>query len=160
MAGNDAANTERGYTIVRLFDAPPEVIWDAWTTPEHFAAWFGTERFPMSDVELDVRPQGTWHGTMTLSTGSTKLWNGIYLEVDPPTRLVMSISNQEIIEGGYELFTVTLVAKGDQTEMTLRQSGGHLSDEEYERARVGTDSFMDTLAGLLPGIPKARHDTA
>lgn len=150
---------ERGYTIVRLFDAPPEVIWDAWTTPEHFAAWFGTEQFPMNDVELDVRPQGAWHGAMTLPDGSTKFWNGVYLEVDPPTRLVMSISDQEIIEGGYELFTVTLVAKGEQTEMTLSQSGGHLTDEEYERARVGTDSFMDTLAGLLPGILKARHDT-
>ena len=153
------ANAERGYTIVRLFDAPPDLIWEAWATPEHFAGWFGTNRFPMTDVELDVRPGGAWHGTMTLPDGSTKFWNGVYLEVDPPNRLVMSISDQEIIDGGYELYTMTLVAKGDQTEMTLRQSGGHLSDEEYERARAGTDSFMDTLENLLPGILKARHDS-
>ena len=35
---------ERGYTIKRTFDAPPEVVFEAWTDPEQFAIWFGTER--------------------------------------------------------------------------------------------------------------------
>jgi hypothetical protein len=42
--------------------------------------------------------------------------------------------------------------------MVLSQTGGHLSDEEYEQARAGTDSFMDSLARCLPGMLKARHD--
>ena len=40
----------------------------------------------------------------------------------------------------------------------VSQTGGHLSDEEYEHARAGTDSFMDSLARCLPGMLKARHD--
>ena len=65
--------TERGYTIKRTFDAPPDVVFEAWTD-----------------------------------------------------RLVMDLSEQ--------------------------------AGEEYEHARVGTDSFMDSLARCLPGMLKARHD--
>jgi uncharacterized protein YndB with AHSA1/START domain len=147
---------ERGYTIKRTFDAPPEVVFEAWTDPEQFAIWFGTESSEMRDVELDIRPGGRWKGTMLTPDGRRIDWQGVYREVSKPDRLVMDLSDQAGDE--YERYTATFTAHGKKTEMELSQTGGHLSDEEYEHARVGTDSFMDSLARCLPGMLKARHD--
>lgn len=148
--------TERGYTIKRTFDAPPEVVFEAWTDPEQFAIWFGTEAAEMYDVGLDVRPGGRWKGTMVEPDGRRIEWQGVYREVSKPDRLVMDLSDEAGDE--YERYTATFTAHGKKTEMELSQTGGHLTDEEYEHARVGTDSFMDSLARCLPGMLKARHD--
>ena len=80
------------------------------------------------------------------------------MEVSPPERLAMELTDQP---GGTEFdrYTVTLTERGDVTDMVLRQSGGHLTDEEYEEAKVGTSSFMDSMADLLKQeILKMRHD--
>jgi uncharacterized protein YndB with AHSA1/START domain len=150
--------SERGYTIVRTFDAPRGAVWEAWTRPEHFATWFGTDAAEMRDVDLDVRPGGAWRGMMMVPDHEPMPWSGVYREVTEPEFLVMDITDGTGGEGEYETYTVVLTEVDGRTEMTLRQSGGHLSDEEYERAKAGTNSFMDTLEGLLPAI-KARHET-
>jgi len=150
---------ERGYTITRTFAAPRELVWEAWTTPEHFAVWFGTAATEMRDVELDVRPGGAWHGTMILPDGGRIDWHGTYHEVIEPERLVLDLSDgTPVLDEDHERFTVTLTAVGDATEMTLRQSGGHLTDEQYERTKVGTNSFLDTMEQLLHDQLKMRHD--
>jgi uncharacterized protein YndB with AHSA1/START domain len=151
--------SERGYTIERSFDAPREVVWQAWTTPAHFARWFGTEATEMRDVEFDLRPGGAWHGTMVLADGTEIHWHGVFIEVEEPSRLVMDIADEREITDEFERYSLSLEEKRSRTEMVLRQSGGHLTDEQYEQARIGTESFMDSLAGLLPGILKTRHDT-
>jgi uncharacterized protein YndB with AHSA1/START domain len=150
--------SDRGYTITRRLEALPDVVWEAWTQPEHFARWFGTEAVEMRDVAFDLRPGGAWRGTMVLPDGTLKHWHGTFVEVDAPRRLVMTISDEQEVSEGFERFTLTLAGREGHTEMVLRQSGGHLTDEQYEQARVGTESFMDSLAALLPGILKARHD--
>jgi uncharacterized protein YndB with AHSA1/START domain len=150
--------SERGYTITRGFEAPRSVVWEAWTTPEYFARWFGTDAIEMRDVEFDLRPGGAWRGTMILPDGTLKHWRGVFVEVSAPTTLVMSITDEQEITDAYERFILTLADHGQHTEMVLRQSGGHLTDEQYERTKIGTESFMDSLAALLPGIIKARHD--
>ena len=151
--------SERGYTIRRAFDAPREVVWEAWTTPAHFARWFGTEAMEMRGVEFDLRPGGLWHGTMVFPDGAEVHWTGVFVEVEAPSRLEMDITDGTGEAGEFERYSLTLADAGERTEMVLRQSGGHLSDDEYERAKAGTESFMDSLAGLLPDIIKMHHDT-
>jgi uncharacterized protein YndB with AHSA1/START domain len=150
------SDTERGYTITRIFDAPRQLVWDAWTQPEHFAVWFGTAEVPMDDVELDVRPGGAWKGRMTYA-GTAIHWRGIYREVVEPERLVVDLTDGTGGPDDYETYTVILSALDDErTEMVLRQSGGHLTDEGYEEAKVGTSSFMDAMDDLLVTL-KERH---
>ena len=57
--------------ITRTFDAPPELVWAAWTTPEQFAVWFGGDQVevPLDSVSMDVRPGGTWSARMLLPDG-------------------------------------------------------------------------------------------
>jgi hypothetical protein len=70
----------------------------------------------------------------------------------------MSITDTGVLEGNLELYTLTLDAQGQHTQMTLTQSGGNLDDDEYARAKAGTESFMDTMEGKVLPMLKARHD--
>ena len=150
--------SERGYTITRTFDAPRPAVWAAWTKPKDFADWWGTDQSKVENVDLDVRQNGKWHATQHFQ-GHEIHWRGEYLEVNKPNRLVLTITDDSGGPDEFERFTVDLAGKpGDQTEMTLRQSGGHLTDEEYEHAKAGTNSFLDTMERILPAI-KARHET-
>jgi uncharacterized protein YndB with AHSA1/START domain len=143
-------NAERGYTITRTFDAPRELVWEMWTKPEHFAVWFGTAAVPVTDVSMDVREGGEWRATMHVPDHGDMPWIGTFLEVAKPSHLVMSLSEQSILNDVVEVFDVTLTdLGGSKTEMVLRQRGGNLSDEEYEGAKTGTGGFIDEMAALL-----------
>jgi len=142
-------NAERGYTITRVFDAPRELVWDAWTDPAQFAQWFGGDQARMEDMKMDVRPEGKWSGTMVLPGGATIDWRGWFIELARPERLAMAFSDRDIIGDQYDTFTVTLTDLGGKTEMVLRQHGGNLTDDQYEQAKEGTASFLDTMAELL-----------
>ena len=53
-----ASSDAGGIHIVRVLDAPPELVFKCWTEPEHFAAWFGEHgsSMPVDTVTMDVRP--------------------------------------------------------------------------------------------------------
>jgi uncharacterized protein YndB with AHSA1/START domain len=144
--------SERGYTITRKFPYKRESVWEAWTTPEQFAEWFGTDKLVMKDVQFDLRVGGTWSGTMVLPNGEETFWHGRFVEIDEPQRLVMTISDEPDDKG--ERYTLVLAQQPKFTNMVLQQSGGNLSDDEYEHAKAGTEKFMDSMLGTL----KARHD--
>jgi uncharacterized protein YndB with AHSA1/START domain len=141
-----------GITITRVFDAPPERLWKEWTEPEPFADWFGGGEadVPLSTVLMDVRPGGSWRLTMFFGPERREIrWQGEYREVVAPERLVFTVSDQPD-EDAYELITVVLTDLGDgRTELHFQQTGGHLSDEEYEGARQGWSTFFDRMAGHL-----------
>ena len=142
---------DRGYTLTRTFDAPRELVWQAWTSPDQFAVWFGGPTTTMPDIAMDVRQGGAWSGTMVLPDGATIAWGGQFLELDPPSRLVLTLNDQGILGAEYETMTVTLTEVEGGTELVLRQSGGHLSDEQYAAAMHGTGTFLDAMADLLAG---------
>jgi uncharacterized protein YndB with AHSA1/START domain len=143
-----------GITITRVFDAPRELVFRAWTEPERFARWFGgpgTE-VPPSTVSMEVRPGGAWRATMFAGPDRREIrWQGVYREVVAPERLVFTITDQpELPEEGHEVVTVVLSALGDgKTEMLFHQGGGHLTAEEYPRARHGWSAFFERMAQLL-----------
>jgi hypothetical protein len=51
----------------------------------------------------------------------------------------------------FDTFTVTLTDLGGSTELVLRQSCGHMTDEQYAEAMYGTGTFLDAMADLLAG---------
>ena len=141
---------EPGITITRIFDAPRERVWKEWIEPERFSDWFGGSAVvPLSTVEMDVRPGGSWRLTMFADPGRREInWRGEYREVVEPERLVFTITDEPT--DNYELITVVLTDLDDgRTEMSFQQSGGKLSAEEYERAGQGWGSFFDRIAERL-----------
>ena len=138
------ANQDTYISITRTFDAPPEAVFAAWTTPTHFGRWFGTESTKVEDVSMDVRVGGDWKARMILPDGNEIGWHGSYQEVDAPSRLVMTLSDRPGDQ--FELVTVELRSVGGGTEMTFTQSGGNMPPENYAQAEEGWRSFFDDLA--------------
>lgn len=133
--------------ITRVFAAPRERVWQEWTEPERFADWFGgpTAEVPLDSVAMDVRPGGAWWLTMFAEPERRRIdWHGEYIEVDEPSRLVLSFSD-EPESGPYALVTVVLNDLGDgRTEMQFRQSGP-LPPELVEAAKHGWGLFFDRV---------------
>jgi uncharacterized protein YndB with AHSA1/START domain len=73
----------------RVFDAPPERVFEAWTDPEQFGAWFGPPGMNTLTCELDVVVGGTWR-LHAAGHGVLRAISGKYLEIVPPRRLVFT----------------------------------------------------------------------
>lgn len=135
-----------------MLGAPRGTVWREWTTPEAFADWYGGEsgRVPVESVTMDVRAGGTWSLTMFAGPQEREIsWEGTYLEVSEPERLVFTVTDQPG-GGEYEVVTVVLIELDHRrTEMLMTQTGGHLGPEEYERAKQGWGGFFDRMAARL-----------
>jgi uncharacterized protein YndB with AHSA1/START domain len=138
--------TTDGISIVRVFDAPRDLVFRAWTEPERFAYWWGGTgvEVPLSSVSMDVRPGGAWKATMLLPEDQRIDWHGEFTEVDPPARLAFTVSDRP--GDAFEIVTVDLADLGDgRTEMSFSQTGGNLDAAEYERAKQGWGGFFDAM---------------
>ena len=132
------------------FEAPREEVWREWTEPERFADWYGGPDYPipLETVVMDVREGGKWN--LVMIAGPREIhWDGEYIKVKEPERLVFTVSDQPD-EDVYDLCTVVLTdLDGDRTEMLFQQSGGHMSAEAYRRAAQGWSGFFERIAERL-----------
>jgi uncharacterized protein YndB with AHSA1/START domain len=138
-----------GIEITRVFDAPPERVWREWTEPERFADWYGGPGFevPLETVSMDVRMGGRWSLVMR-GDGREIHWDGEYLDVSAPERLVFTVSDRPG-QDLYELCTVVLrELDAGRTEMHFTQTGS-LPAEVYRRAREGWSGFFARIAERL-----------
>ena len=79
---------ERELVITRVYDAPRELVFRAWTDPKHMARWWGPKHFTNRVEQMDVRPGGAWRIVMCAPDGSEYPAQGVYREIVPPERLV------------------------------------------------------------------------
>jgi uncharacterized protein YndB with AHSA1/START domain len=81
--------TDREVVITRVVDARRELVWKAWTTPEHIRQWMmGREGWTMPVCEMDLRPGGKWRYVWRMPNGADMTLSGTVREVAPPERLV------------------------------------------------------------------------
>ncbi len=155
-----ASSNAKGITIVRVFDASPELVFAAWTEPDHFITWFGEHgsEIPLESCEMDPRPGGLWKATMYHGPERIEIpFTGRFRVVEPPRHLEMTIADPENPDGpNVDLFTVDLRDLGaGQTEMTFTQTGGNLPADEYSRAMRGMLIFLDRLADHFVAIRRS-----
>jgi uncharacterized protein YndB with AHSA1/START domain len=79
---------ERGLVLTRIFDAPRELVYNAWTEPEHFMRWWGPKGFSTPVCTIDPRPGGVIHFCMRSPEGQDIWCKGVYREVVAPERIV------------------------------------------------------------------------
>jgi uncharacterized protein YndB with AHSA1/START domain len=103
----------------------------------------------VSTVSMDVREGGAWRATMFAGPDRREIqWKGVYREVLPLERLVLTLSDQPG-DDLVELLIVDLRDLGDgRTEMRFQQRG-RMSAEQYEAAREGWSGFFDRMAEQL-----------
>lgn len=147
-------SAREGIDITRVLDAPRERVFEAWTTPEHFAAWYGGDaEVPLDRLSMDVRPGGA-SSLVIVVPGTEMPFHGVYREVVAPERLVFTLKDATApadIEG--ETVTVTFTDRGARTtEMVFTQRGGNLTAEQYAAAEDGWEAFFDALVARLASL--------
>jgi uncharacterized protein YndB with AHSA1/START domain len=111
---------DREIVFSRVFDAPPEVVFEAWTRPEHLARWWGPRGFTTTTHEMDFRPGGVWRLTMLGPDGVEYPNKIVYDEIVRPERIVYSNrGGQDGVPAQFQS-TVTFVAAGPKTQLTMR----------------------------------------
>ena len=133
---------DQEFTITRVFDAPRELVWKAWTDPEQVTEWYGPRGIstPRSTISMDVRPGGAFELTMVDDDdGAEYPSGGTFLEVEEPGRLVWRDRDIDL------LVTITFVDLGGRTEMTCHVVGRTGGARAYD----GWSTMFDDLAAFL-----------
>ncbi len=116
---------ERELVITRVFDAPRDLVFRAWTDPKHMTQWWGPKYFTNRVEQMDVRPGGAWRIVMCAPDGAEYPAQGIYREIIPPDRLVFTNTavdkDGKVIIDGFT--TVTFADQGGKTKLTLETRG-------------------------------------
>lgn len=141
--------TEGGIRIDREFAAPPAAVFAAWTTPESFARWFGGREVQVPLDALDYRAEAgrSWSAMMVLPDGSTIDWAGEFLEIDPPSRLVMTLTDRPA-EVERAVLTVELTPSATGTHLRMTQQTPGFTDEQRLGTIAGWQTFLDVLAEI------------
>jgi uncharacterized protein YndB with AHSA1/START domain len=137
--------------FVRTYNAPRQLVWDAWTDPDQIAQWWGPRGIstPRESIELDLRPGGRMRFDMVDdATGQRYPNSGTVIDVDPPARIVWS--DDGFPDGsGKGTATVTLTEVDEKTT-TLRV---HIEADFSETIRAGAEagwgSQLDKLVEFL-----------
>jgi uncharacterized protein YndB with AHSA1/START domain len=87
--------TEEQILITREFDAPKELVYKAWTTPELVKRWWNAKRGEVTVAEIDLRVGGKWRYAMVTGDGFEVAFHGEYRELVPNERMVTT----EVYEG-------------------------------------------------------------
>ncbi len=137
--------------ITRIFDAPRELVFDAWTDPKHMTQWWGPKVFTNHSCALDVRPGGAWQITMRSPEGVDHQCRGIYSEVVKPERLVFSNdaydhTRKPLLKG---VTTVIFDDENGKTKLTVRSRAEGLVDyapQMLKGMHQGWSQSLDKLA--------------
>ncbi len=157
---HEAAEPE--LVITRVFDAPRELVWKAWTEPEYFKRWWGPKGFTAPVCTIDLRVGGKYLACMRSSDGQDYWSTGVSKEIVPPERIVCTDSFAD--EDGHVvpathygmspdfplemLVTLTFEEIQGKTRLTLKH-GGMPFGEDRDNARSGWNESFDKLAEAL-----------
>jgi uncharacterized protein YndB with AHSA1/START domain len=116
------ASSEWDLVMTRVFDAPRELVFKAWTETKHVAQWWGPKRFTNPVCEMDVRPGGAIRIHMRAPDGVVYPMTGVFQEVVVPERLAFVSSALD--DKGNSMFDVlsivTFADQGAKTALTLQ----------------------------------------
>ncbi|MRG59141.1 SRPBCC domain-containing protein [Agromyces sp. CFH 90414] len=144
------------FTITRVFDAPRELVWRAWTEQADAAEWWHPRDITIKpgSVALDARPGGSYAYTMVDPEGREYPTAGEYREVTPPERLVFTWGSPGEPADAAPLITVTLrELDGERTEMLFHVLGVDAQpgdDDAYDGWSSAFDLLGEHLSGTAP----------
>jgi uncharacterized protein YndB with AHSA1/START domain len=127
---------DRDFVISREFDAPRELVWEAWTNPKHMAQWWGPHDFTNPVCEMELRAGGAYRIVMRGPEGTEYPGKGVFREIVKPERLVMTSDHSELPVEWHDIvnpsrdkskppqldsvMTITFENVGGKTKLTVR----------------------------------------
>ena len=152
--------SDREIAFSRVFQAPRELVFEAWTKPEHVKNWYPCPQMSMSVCEIDLRPGGAWRYILATADGTEYRFRGIYQEVAAPERLVLTECFENPAVGNPEwLTTITFEEHDGRTTVkstllhkSVENRNGHLQSG-MER---GLSHTMDRLEEEVAAMERER----
>jgi uncharacterized protein YndB with AHSA1/START domain len=137
--------SEASLRVERSFDASPEEVFDAWTSPEVLERWWAVHPDGKTPVaEVDLRVGGRYRLSMESPDGETHTVVGVYREVERPNRLLYTwqweLDSGE--PGEISTVAVEFIGRGDHTDVVLEHTGLPDSDSRDRHAQ-GWSACMD-----------------
>jgi uncharacterized protein YndB with AHSA1/START domain len=155
------ATVQPPFVTSRVFDAPRDRVWKAWTDAGQMKKWWGPAGFKVHTCTMDLRPGGTLHYGMTAPGGSDMWGRFSFREIDAPKRLVF-INSFSDPQGGVArhpghaewplemISTVTFEAQGEKTKVTVQWIPADAStDAERKTFDQGRDSMKQGWSGTM-----------
>jgi uncharacterized protein YndB with AHSA1/START domain len=132
--------------VRRFVKAPPDLVFDAWTKPEHLSRWWGPRRLELVVCEVDLRVGGGYRMVHRAPDGQEFGFHGEYREIDPPHRLVSTFVYEgapdhmavetltlEAMDGGTLLHTSTVHDSTEARDMHVASGMEEGMTESHER---------------------------
>lgn len=142
------STADRELAQTRIYDAPRELVWKAWTEPEHLANWWGPYGFTNTIYEMDVRPGGLWRLVMHGPDGRDYQNEMVYLEVVKLERIVYDHTSHPLFRA-----TVTFEDLAGKTKLTMRMVFESVESRNQTvkvfKADEGLTQTLSRLAELL-----------
>ena len=140
--------------LERTIDVPPELVWQAWTTPEHICKWFTPKPWTTTSCEIDLRPGGAFKAIMCSPDGKEFPNVGCYLEIVPNRRLVFT----DALLPGFRpsanpFFTAVIEIQPDGKGTRYRATAIHRDEEARKKHEemgfhTGWGAALDQLVAL------------
>jgi uncharacterized protein YndB with AHSA1/START domain len=151
---NAGSESARELVFTRIFDAPRELVWRAWTDPAHLAQWWGPKGFTNPVCELDLRPGGALRIVMRAPDGVEYPMRGVFREIVAPERLVFTniavdAADKPLLDG---LTIVTFTEHGGKTTLTVQTRAAALVVDAarfLEGMEAGWTQSLERLAAAV-----------
>jgi uncharacterized protein YndB with AHSA1/START domain len=135
---------DRSIVATRVFDAPRELVFDAFTDPEHISNWWGPRGFTTTTYEMDVRPGGIWRHTMHGPDGADYENEIIYVEVARPALIVYDHISKPLFRS-----TIGFEDHCGKTRLTMHMLFATAEEREWvARTHGAVEGAQQTLARL------------
>ena len=160
MSSQHTAIAECEFKISREFNAPRELVWQAWTQPERLAKWWGPKGCELEVVQLQLRPDGIFHYCMKFPSGGEMWGKFVYQEIAPPERLIYLSSfadaDANTIRAPFSenfpletMNTLTLTEESGKTRLTIVSVPVNATAGEQEFFASMHDSMQQGFGGTF-----------
>ena len=141
------AAEEYAVEISRVFDAPPSLVFRAWSSKDHLLRWWGPKDFTATSEKLDFREGGAYRHRIHGPDGKSYGMSGVYREIVEPEKIVFTFAWDDEPE---TLITVTIRPEGNGSKLTFRHEP-FATKEARDSHEGGWGECLDKLVAEMAG---------